>query len=279
MLCDSPKPLFLPLLVFSVLQMQVESSYSEQGVVVSVILRAPAATLHEPIIADLFVDNGLDEEVTVDLGHNRKSNLAFTIAKGDGPAIPLPKLSEDGFGAMGIITLLPTEQYHQALLLDEWYRFESVGAYRIEVHLSEPVRTQSGRLVMAQGSQALPLQIRSRDADRLAEVCRRLARAATEPSNVVVATEAAQALSYVRDPVAVPYLQSVLTNGRLVRPYAVVGLGWVANHEAIGILIAALNGEDAELDSLVRRTLTRIHEDERDPAVKKQIAVALGAES
>jgi hypothetical protein len=247
-------------------------------VVISFTAQASGVTLHEPVFWDFSVHNGLSESIDFDLGHNCKSNFEFTITEPDGSVIVTDRLSEEDFGLIGRVSLKPTEQHNQRLLLDEWYHFVKPGNYKIEGRLTDLIRTQSGRSVNPILSEPLSLQVRSRNSDRLREVCQALTRTAVESSAVLEATEAALALSYIRDPIAVPYLETALREGRMARPYAITGLARIANKEAIEILISTMNGQDRESGTLARFALHKTKDEIQDPELSERIRMALGSQ-
>jgi HEAT repeat protein len=58
-----------------------------------------------------------------------------------------------------------------------------------------------------------------------------------ESGNYEEAQEFAQALSYVNDPIAVPYLVKSLTSNKMVEPILIKGLERIGNKEAVQVLI------------------------------------------
>ncbi len=89
------------------------------------------------------------------------------------------------------------------------------------------------------------------------------------------AAEAALALSYVRDPVAVPYLERALRSGHLVERMAVEGLEQIGNREAVQVLVSSLQTRAGDTAILARSALERIESNTQDPAIKKAIKRAL----
>jgi HEAT repeat protein len=92
------------------------------------------------------------------------------------------------------------------------------------------------------------------------------------------AIEAAETLSYVRDPVAVPYLARLLDNGKNVEWLAVYGLERVADISAVDALISQLNSRATETNSRATETrmlalaaLRRIEETTSDPTIRQRI--------
>jgi len=89
------------------------------GIGLSVALPKASVGLNEPIFLDLTVFNRGAETVGIDLGLNKKANLELTIWEPAGGATHR-RLSPEGFGAVGKISLPPGGKREQRLLLNEW---------------------------------------------------------------------------------------------------------------------------------------------------------------
>ena len=244
---------------------------NRQGVFVSLALSQSTVTLNEPVFADFVVENALDERVRFDLGHNLKSNLEFNITGPQGLTSSGLRLSEEGLGRIGRMSLEPNEAYRQRLVLNEWYHFAERGKYQIAARLSGPLKTESGQVVEPTQPESLLLEIGERNPERLRQVAETLMSKVLESSDAGDASEAAMALSQIRDPIAVPYLEKVLKEGRSAWQYAIPGLARIANREAVEILISALKGPDREAAALAKFLLKRIESEIGDPELKARI--------
>lgn len=253
-------------------------SHLQGDVIILFTPHVPGAPLHEPIFVDLFIHNRLGEEIQFDLGHNRKGNLDFAITKPDGSILRAPRLSEEGTGRIGRIVLGPDESYDQRLVLNEWYDFAEPGEYKIAGSLPNPVRTRSGAAIEIRPSGTFSLQIQPRNPERLNQVCQALVKTAVESSDVSEAAEAALALSYVQDPIAVPYLEKGLEEREWVWLYAIPGLARIANKDAIEILFSIMKGEDREAAALARFVLYELKDEIQDRRLSERIERALGTQ-
>jgi hypothetical protein len=249
-------------------------SQNRRGVVISFALPQSGVTLNEPVFADFSIENALDEGVRFDLGHNRKSHIEFTIIYPDRSRSPGLRLSEEGLGRIGRLSLKPKETYRQRLLLNEWYAFPQPGKYKIEGSLSSPIETESGKAVSPTQPKPLRLQIHERNPERLRQVSETLMRKTLETWDVQEATEAAMALSQIRDPIVVPYLEKAVREGRSAWQYAIPGLARIANREAVEILISTLKGPDREAAALTELFLKSIESDIEDPELRARSEVA-----
>jgi hypothetical protein len=216
---------------------------------VSVTLQNPTVTLHEPVVANLFVHNGGAEETRVDLGYDREGALEFSIVQPDGSTVKVPRLRRhEGISRLPELSLQPGEAYYQELLLNKWYMFSKPGSYRILMRLATTIRSGTGVPEKAEFSQELALQVDARDEKRLERACEKLAAAATSASTET-ALDAARALSYVEDLVAVPYLARLTKEGSFkvyTRNIALEGLGRIARSEGLDAVISRLSPADSK---------------------------------
>jgi hypothetical protein len=233
-------------------------------------------TLNEPVFVDFSVRNTHSETIYFDLGHNRKSHFVFTIAEPGGAVVRAPRLSEEGLGLIGEVSLSPGEKYTQRLVVNEWYPFSEPGDYVIDVKLVSPVVSESGAVIEPGPSGSLSLHVDPRNPTRLRQVSDSLYRQATESSDGEQRLEAAIALSYMRDPIVVSYLERGLSDERLAWQYAIPGLARIANIEAIYALITLVQRNDPESGSaLARFVLSYLKEKVQDPILKETIEAAL----
>ena len=238
-------------------------------------LVASEVTLHEPVFVDFSVHNDLQENITFDLGHDRKSNFEFTITKPDGVTFRAPRLSEEGLGRVGRISLKPGESYKQKLLVNEWYQFVEPGKYKLSVRLAVPGTTQSGRPIEFTANDDLVLQIHPRNPAKLEEVCRNLTQAALTSTDAEEATNAVITLSHIQDPIAVPHLEEVLKRGKGWQ-HAIPGLGRIANERAIEMLISIMEKHDPEMgSSLAQFVLEQLGSRIQDRALREKIMTSL----
>jgi len=236
----------------------VAMAQMEEGVNVSFALPESSVTLNEPIFVDFSIHNGLTESIRFDLGKDLKTNFDFMITHPDGSKVQAPRLPTGGIGQIGKRSLVPKTTYTQRLLLNEWYQINAPGEYTIEAKLTGQIETASGKAVTPQVSGSIHLKIHTRNPDKLKKICEDLVRTTIESLTVADAIKAALILSYVQDPVAVPYLEQVLKQAKWGKREAITGLGRIHNEEAIKILTAVAEGENEELKSAARAALSRL---------------------
>jgi hypothetical protein len=244
-----------------------------ETLVISFKPHKPEYTLNEPVFVDLFVTNQLREDVRLDLG---PEHLQFIVTSPGETRKVLTRPPVEGIRPISRVTLKPGQVDRRRILLNEWYSFDRSGTYTFEVKLAGPAETANGASILVPASGGVTLRILPRDPARLKAVCEELAKTAIGTSDVATATEAALALSYVRDPIAVPFLERVLKEAKLVGYHALTGLARIANSEAVRALIAATREGDAELRSQAVYALSQAKANVKDEALKKQIERALG---
>jgi hypothetical protein len=207
-------------------------------------------SLHEPVRLDLTIRNRSTKRVEVDLGHNARSNLAFVVTTPDGTRHVLPRPAAQGLGISGEVTLEPGQSHTERYLLNEWFPFPLAGTYTIEAALSGRPRL-GHRSITTSAPQILTLIVAPRDEKRLEAVVRQLATTAIHEKNAEKQMVAANALSLIDDPVAVPHLIQLLRSRSWSRAEAARGLARIATPAALAALVDALNDPDPEFRAVV----------------------------
>lgn len=230
-------------------------------------------TLREPILLDFEVVNPTSDDLHLDLGDDRKGNFQISITEPHGKTVVVGKKPpQNGITFLGKIRVEPGETYSQTLVLNEWYTFREVGRYRISVVLTAPMK--SGRTSRRVHPLAFEIDFTQRNPDQLAGACRSLVTRVQQARSVGPAMEAAHALSYVDDPVAVPFLEEILTDWRVVG-HAIAGLQRIRSPEAIAVLIRALKITEHETALRARVALGLIAHETDDEATRSMITAVL----
>jgi hypothetical protein len=230
----------------------------QEGVDVSFTMTEASLSLHEPIFVEFSLHNSGAEVIRLDLGSNRERNFTFAITK-DGARTAQARLAEaGGMGRGGKISLSPNETYRQRLLLNKWYQIAEPGEYVVQARLVDSIHTESGVPIKSPDAQEIRVSVGSRDPERLGRVCAKLEEVTLGSSDYETRAEAALALSYVRDPVAVPHLGEVLKRGGVLRGVAIEGLVRVGTPEAVEILRSNLKTPDQELKVQIKAALEEI---------------------
>lgn len=240
-------------------------------VTISFSLESARLTLHEPVLLYFTVTNGLSYPIKFDLGQDRKERFLLTVTQPDGATIKLPQLRRDGISLIGTVSLEAGNSYTQRLLLNEWFEFSVAGKYEIAAELENPILAYNGTKLKAAYQSLINFEIVPRSAERLTQVCMSLVKRITNSISYEAAAEAALALSYIKDPIAVPYLREAVTAGRMVEPIAITGLERIGDAEAAGVLISILENGGQETAALARFALSRIEQKTSDSMLKTRI--------
>lgn len=236
-------------------------------------------TLHEPIILKFSVLNSSSESINVNLGYYREENFLFTLKLPDGTSVQLPQRlppAAGGSSLVGRFSIAPGKAYSQTLFLNKWYDFAEPGKYEIVARLTTPIVTLKGVTVEGTNESRVALEIAPRDPERLKQVCADLAAQIIQAGGSNVGEEPSIALGYIRDPVAIPYLEATLNPGPWVNSNAVYALVRIGGDESADILIRAMRTQSRKEDKeLVRTALDKMREQSSDPLLKEKIERAL----
>jgi hypothetical protein len=227
-------------------------------------------TLHEPVILLFTVHNGLDQPVVLDLGVNKIQSFEFVLISPQGQTIQGRPQLREGLGTLGVL-IEPGEDYQQEPILNQWFEFGTPGKFILTARLNTPLGMDGATLP----AQRLQLEIKPRDIQRLTKVCTDLARQVEEAPNAEAAQEPALVLSYVEDPIAVPYLAQVLSSHKLTDHLVIPGLERIGSDDAIKALLSALDDKFGETADLARQALTRMEDRISDPVLKETVRRAL----
>lgn len=212
--------------------------------------------LKEPVRLELTVINRAAWTVIADLGLNKQSNLEFTIEEPSGNIV-VRRLSSDGFGGVGRISLKPGAAFVKPLLLNEWNDFKASGTYHIALALL-PAEGAGDSGTGEHPRTEFTVHVTRRNPAQLERVAEELAGQAIRSKTMAISMDAAKALSYIRDPQAVGNLARVLQQGSLVEEYAIAGLARIGTPEAVAALLAAQDHPREEVRDAVRNALENL---------------------
>jgi hypothetical protein len=230
------------------------------GVTILFTIPESKVRLREPVHIQFSIHNGLNEDVRFDMGLDGKHNFEFSVKKPDGSLIripPHPYPSSVLGNPAERAPLALGKTFTKTMLLSEWYQFPAPGRYVVEAKLGGEVQTVSGTPIAPAPATEIPIQVTPRDPKRLKSVCEGLTKEATA-ANVGQASKAAFALSYVDDPLAVPYLGRVLKESFHSKLNAIGGLARIGNPEAVQVLTSYSNSADPDLGIQIEIALKEI---------------------
>jgi len=199
---------------WGVLLMLPAAPGAAQDVGVSFSVVDPAVSLHEPVILEIAFDNQRSQPVVVNLGLGYKENVSVFVVTPDGKETARLTVPVSGFVAAGKATVDARGRYLARLILDEWYRFSTVGHYRVRIEILDAVRDMSGEPLEVASSGVVDVEVMPRDAHRLNAMGEQLAKAIETSESAAITMEAARTFRYLRDPIAVPYIVRALKKSR-----------------------------------------------------------------
>ena len=236
-------------------------------------------TLHEPVVLLFSLHNGLAEPVMLQLGaDNQTQFFQFLLSTPDGRTLQNPRNPGDYvsvaiFGS-GKTEVAPGTDYSQSILMNQWFRFETVGTYLLTAQLTAGVETPDGASPPAQ-SRSIRLEVRPRDSVRLENLCAALARQVLDNLSVEEWKFPTRMLSSIDDPIAVPYLGQALLTNKGTEKFVIPALERIGGDNAVQVLASALDDKSGDIAELARQSLTRMQGQIGDPGLKERVRRAL----
>ena len=236
-------------------------------------LKDRVITLHEPVVLLFKVHNASAQEAVLDLGFSKIEFFHFSLTKPQGLTVRNEPPYTEGLGPSGKVVISAGGDYEQLLVLNQWFQFDSTGQYSLTAQLNTRTHLSETGNVDPK-PEYIPFEIKERTPERLTKICSDLAEQVKLAPNAQVAQEPALLLSYVEDPIAVPFLSQLLGAHKLVEGSAVSGLERIGSEDAVKVLISALTSGYGDAPSLARQALGMILKKTPDPSVKEIIREA-----
>ena len=146
-------------------------------------------------------------------GYNRVGGFEFQLVTPSGRRQSARPTLKEGGSKPETVSVGPRAEYRQEAALDEWLEFSETGTYVLTIRFTGNAELAGRSDPDARKMQTIRIQVLPRDEARLAWTCARLVARArqccTEDSGAAI-----DELGYVRDPVAVPYLEALLAEAR-----------------------------------------------------------------
>ena len=216
-------------------------------------------TLHEPAFVDIGIKNLSVNAVQIDLGTDRKDAFIVLVRSPTGMLLSReyrwPTI--DVAGGVGRIIVDPSDTYSQHLLLNEWYDFPEAGRYEITLQVRSQIVSMGGSSLQTLQTAPISLEVLPYSPSVLERECKAFARLALRAGVYQAAADAARALSYVIDPIAVPHLAEVLAQTRTHDAVVIAGLVRIGNRDAMQVLEASAQSDDESRSALARDALRR----------------------
>jgi hypothetical protein len=233
-------------------------------------------TLHEPVVVLFEVHNGLSQPITVTVGALVRQFFDFSLTTPRGQT-----LHKDPFGGRvdivtagdGKVIVEPGADYNESLVMNEWFAFATEGTYSLTSKLTSDIETADGSFQAA--GETTRLRVNSRDSAQLSKVCAELEKQAEMATSVEASQRPTRALSYVEDPIAVPYLARLLSAHTLSYDMAITGLARIGTDDAAEVLLSELNDNYGDIGEQASRALSQMEGRISNPRLKETVKKAV----
>jgi hypothetical protein len=222
----------------------------------------PTYTSHEPVVIEIVAENPLNEPVTIGFGRTYVGELHFTLRTPRGEQRSAHPEGVPGMGGVfrvGTRRLDPRESFRWRIVLNQWFTFDELGRYRLDVRFAGPVHAESGGPVTVQRTASLDFRVTERDELALRIRCEDLMRQIAEADDPIDAYNAAMVLVAVRDPIAIEYLEQAV-KAKMAPPELLIDrLEEIGNEDAIRALERLAKGDlRRDIVDAANRALARL---------------------
>ena len=255
---------------------------------------ASPITMNEPVTIQIIIKNLLSQGITFSPGVNFNGGFHFIIYTPDGRQVDLhPKRTGVGLYDGHFIYLEPGQIYSQRLVLNEWYPFDLVGNYRVSLSMDLPIKIgKTEALFMPirvddgldadkhqMESDALDLTIYPRDESLIRKRCDDLLLKVQENRDFnQLANSYAKELSYIKDPIAIPYLKRL--SQMREEQAAINGLMRIGTDEAMEAIIEITKSVfDKSSAAYAKELLRQNLPDIRDASIREKVREAIDGEA
>lgn len=216
----------------------------DENIVVSYTLEDSLLSLSQPLILELSVYNNSSKPINLDLGPDLKANFIFTVTWPNGITVQLPQWWREGIARIGEISVAAESQFSERFVLNEWSDFRELGKYTLEIKLATSIQSEDGNKIQEVRPYSTSFEILPRDEEVLVKKCEEWIKIIETSSSSKEDKEAALALSYIRDPIAIPYMKRALDSGSYVENQIMDGLARISNWSAVKLLISIIDEVD-----------------------------------
>src|SRR5580704_5804424 len=249
----------LPLLVCQ--SMVSTSQLSHAGppaiVMAAISLETSFVTQHEPVLLELALNNQSEQEIVVSLGDNDEK-INIKVIDPDGRIFLKPRSIRQGFAASDAVYVAAGRTAVRSVALTDWFNFDEIGTYQIEVNLSSSSSAKERFSYTIQGNRTLlSLRILPYDEGSLVAACADLLNRIQDLHSHRGSAAAAKALSKINDAAAVPFLAAAMKENEF-KSLMIDALARLKTQDAVEALVAATRSDDPETRNLAHAALAGI---------------------
>jgi hypothetical protein len=169
-------------------------------------------TLHEPVIVNAIITNGLGQRLKVDLGKNYVGAFQLTLTRPDGSrraVDPSRPRRADEASVGGTLVIEPFQRYSEPILLNDWFDFSQTGAYDLSILFKGSIMPETGR-VSVPPEASLQITVLPFNERALRDRCEALLRELQQGKDADDWIRATKALAAVNHPIAVTFLSRAI---------------------------------------------------------------------
>jgi hypothetical protein len=247
-----------------------------KSVAVHFTFQEKVVSLREPVVVVFEVHNGLSQPITVTVGALVRQFFDFSLTTPRGQILrkePFGGLVDIVTAGDGKIIVAPGADYKEQLVMNQWFPFAAQGTYTLTSTLTSDIETEDGSFQAE--AQTAQLRVNPRDPARLNKICAELEAQAEAASTVEASQGPTRALSYVEDPIAVPYLARVLSAHTLSYEMAIAGLQRIGDDAATEVLLSALHDSYGDIEISASRALSQMEGRIANPRLRETVKQAI----
>jgi hypothetical protein len=214
-------------------------------------------SLHEPIFFELLIENRSTRGLGFDLGSNLRGNLRVEMVRPDGSTRVVRLPTPDGMSIKGTVALRPLDVYAGEYVLNDWVDFDQPGAYAVHLQIESPFQAGDGTTWNNPGVITFNFAVGDRNGERLRAVCQHLAQVASGRESAARSINAARALTYVFDDIAVAAMGDVVRASNLSDFVIAHGLARIGTPSARTLLNEMASSQEQERAAIARDALRR----------------------
>lgn len=262
---------------FVVVLLCMANSMADEAKTAAVDFFLPSTTLslHEPVIVTVKVRNSGTKPITLHLGRDRKTGFIIGLTPPNKTHIVLTNPEPKGIYDLGDVEVQAGETFTQRLHMNQWYDFAATGTYLIDIRMLQPPMAEQGSRRMEATTFRGSFEIGPRENTKIASACERLVAEIKNSESAAEWAEAATELSYIGDPVAVPYIQEAMDQQPMVAYTLAYGLAKIGNDAAAGALLTELQSTNQRTAEAAWSALTEIQNTISNPNLRETVKRSL----
>jgi|SRR5580704_3004292 hypothetical protein len=231
-----------------------QAQQTQDIVAVNISLEKKVITQHEPTIVTVVFNNLTRQGIDLNLGYGNDA-IDIKLVDPEGRAFRKPRPApQEGMQFSNAVHIAPGKDSATSVVLNDWFRFDKVGEYQIEVALSyHDIRDTHA---------TLDLTVLPRDETSLVSACASLLARVQDSPSYTGALTAAKALAGIDDPSVVPFLAEAMKRKEFAG-LIITALSHLKTKNAMKVLTSASESSDSETRNLAQAALSSLGKEEK----------------